>query len=193
MLLGQHRRRHENRRLAVIHYALHDRPERDLGLAVAHVAAQQAVHGRGGLHIGLYLVYAAELIVGLGVAEVILKLALPGRIGRKSVAGRPRSLGVERDELLCQLLCRGLGAAARFRPLRAAHLRQLYLAVLSAAEIFRHHVKLRRGHIQCVRSGVADLYIVLLEAVHLHLVDAREAADAVDLMNDIVARRQVGI
>ena len=94
MLLGEHRRRDEYRRLAVIKYALHRRPERDLGLAVAHIAAQKTVHGRFRLHVRLYLGYAAQLIVRLGVAEVILKLTLPRRVRRKGVTGHAHTLGV---------------------------------------------------------------------------------------------------
>ena len=55
MLLGEHRCRHEYRRLAVIEDALHRRAQRDLRFAVADVAAQQPVHRRGGLHISFML------------------------------------------------------------------------------------------------------------------------------------------
>ena len=94
MLLGEHRCRHEYRRLAVIEDALHRRTQRDLRFAVADVAAQQPIHRRFRLHVGLYLAYAAQLIVGFGVAEVILKLALPRRIGCECVARYARTLGI---------------------------------------------------------------------------------------------------
>ena len=94
MLLGEHRCRHEYRRLAVIEDALHRRAQRDLRFAVADVAAQQPIHRRFRLHVGLDLAYAAQLIVGFGVAEVILKLALPRRIGCECVARYARTLGI---------------------------------------------------------------------------------------------------
>ena len=193
MLLGKHRRRNEYRRLTVIENALHRRAKGDLGFAVADVAAQKTVHRRRRLHIGLYLGDAAQLIVGLRVAEVILKLALPGRIGREGVAGNAGALGVELYELACQLFCRGLGAAPRLCPLRAAHFRELNVLILGRAEIFRHHVQRSRGNVQRVCSGVADHDIILFEAVDLHLFYAREAAYAVHLVNDEVARLEVGV
>ena len=55
MLLGQHRGGHQNGGLLAVHDALHGGPEGHLRLAVAHVAAQEAVHGHGLFHVGLDL------------------------------------------------------------------------------------------------------------------------------------------
>ena len=191
MLLGEHRCRHEYRRLAVIEDALHRRAQRDLRFAVADVAAQQPIHRRFRLHVGLDLVYAAQLIVGLGVAEVILKLALPRRVGREGVTRYARTLGIQLYKLAGQFFCCGLGARARTRPLRAAHFRELNVLILGSAEIFRHHVQRRCRNIKRVRSGVADHDIVLFKAVHLHLFYAGKAADAVNLVDDKIPRSKV--
>jgi hypothetical protein len=47
VLPGQHGGGAQQGGLLAVQYALHGGPEGHLGLAVAHVAAQQAVHGRG--------------------------------------------------------------------------------------------------------------------------------------------------
>ena len=192
MLLREHRRRHKYRGLLAAEHALHHRAQRDFRLAEAHVAAEQSVHRHGRLHVALYLRYRAELIVGLRVAEVVLKLALPLAVRREGIARQALPLGVERDELLRHVLGRALGARAGLRPFRAAHLRELDGLLLARSRVFRHHVKLRRRDIQAVRSGVAYFYIVFFKSVHLHLDDAGKAADAVVLVHDIVAHREVG-
>ena len=55
VLPGQHGGRHQNGRLLAVQHALHHRPQGHLRLAVAHVAAQQPVHGPGLFHILLDL------------------------------------------------------------------------------------------------------------------------------------------
>ena len=47
MLLGQDGRRHQHRHLLAVHDRLEGRPDGHLGLAVADVAAEQAVHRLG--------------------------------------------------------------------------------------------------------------------------------------------------
>ena len=122
VLLCQYGGRHEDGRLFSAEDALHDGAQGDLGLAVAHVAAEQAVHGHGLFHVRLYLLDAAELVVRLLKAEALLKLRLPGRVGREGVALLAAALGIELDEALGQLLGRGLGAGLCALPLRAAQL-----------------------------------------------------------------------
>ena len=51
MLLGQHRGGHQNGGLLAVQDTLHDGPEGHLRFAVAHVAAEEAVHGPGLLHV----------------------------------------------------------------------------------------------------------------------------------------------
>ena len=122
MLLGQHGRRDQDRGLQPVQHALHDGAEGHLGLAVAHVAAEQAVHRGGGFHVLFDLRDAAELVVGLLIAEGLLKFRLPGAVGGEGVAGAALALGVESDELTRHLLRGGLGPGLRAGPVRAAHL-----------------------------------------------------------------------
>ena len=77
VLLDEQRRRHEHGDLLAVLHRLERRPHRDLGLAVADVAADQAVHRDGPLHVGLDLVDGAQLVGRLDVGEGVLELALP--------------------------------------------------------------------------------------------------------------------
>ena len=51
MLLGQHRGGHQNGGLLAVQDALHNGPKGHLRFAVAHVAAEEAVHGPGLFHV----------------------------------------------------------------------------------------------------------------------------------------------
>ena len=193
VLLGEHGRRHQNGRLPPVEHALHHRAQGDLSLAVAHVAAQEAVHGHGLFHVGLDLIDAPELVVRLRISEMLFKLRLPRTVGREGVALRAAARGVECGELLGHAFCGRFGARFRARPLRAAHFGQLHGPIFARADVFAHKVELRRRDIERVRSGVADLDIVLHRTVDRHLHNARKAADAVIFVHDEVADGKVGV
>ena len=55
MLLGEHGRRHQHGDLLAVVDRLERGPDRQFGLAVADVAADQAIHGPGALHVALDL------------------------------------------------------------------------------------------------------------------------------------------
>ena len=183
----------KDRGLFAVEHALHHRAQGHLGLAHAHVAAEQTVHRHGGFHVALDLLGAFELVLGLGIGEVLLELALPLAVRREGEARQALPLGVKADELARH----ALGGAARARagagPLGPAHLREAHLPVLAAAGVLRHQIQLRGGDVETVRPGVAYFDVVLFKAVHRHLHDAGEAADAVVLVHDVVAHGQVGV
>ena len=193
MLLGQHCGGHEDRGLPAVEHALHHGAQGYLGLAEAHIPAQQPVHGYGGLHIRLDFTDASQLIVRLGIAEVLLKLPLPLAVRGKGVARQALALGVELDEALGHVLGRGLGAAAGLGPLGPSHLAQAHGFFLTRAGILGYHVKLCSGDIEGVAPRIVELDVILVEAVHLHAHDAREFADAVVFVHHEIARREVGI
>ena len=109
MLLGQNGRRDKNGRLLSVQNAFHDRPEGHLRLAEAHVAAEQPVHRDRPLHILLDLGRTAQLVVGLGIGEVLLELPLPARVRGKGIAGEALALGIQGDQLPRHLLRRAFG------------------------------------------------------------------------------------
>jgi hypothetical protein len=80
VLLREHGGGNENGHLAAIGHRLEGGAQGDLGLAVAHVARHQPVHGPLALHVGLDFLDGAELIGRLLEAEGRLELALPGRV-----------------------------------------------------------------------------------------------------------------
>ena len=80
VLLREHGGGHENGHLAAIGHRLEGGAQGDLGLAVAHVARHQPVHGPLALHVGLDFLDGAELVGRLLEAEGRLELALPGRV-----------------------------------------------------------------------------------------------------------------
>ena len=66
MLLREQRGGHQHGHLLAVLHRLERRPHRDLGLAVADVAADQPVHRDGLLHVPLDLVDRGELVGRLG-------------------------------------------------------------------------------------------------------------------------------
>ena len=193
VLLRQNRGRNQNRRLLSVQDALHHRPEGHLGLSEAHVAAEQAIHRDRGLHVLLDLGGTAELIVRLRIREVLFKFPLPAAVRREGITRKALPLGIEGNQLSRHVLGRALGPGAGLGPFGSAHLRELDRTFLSPAGVLGHHVQLRCGDIEHVRSGVAELDIVLFKPVHLHFDNSGKAADAVGLVDDIVPHGQVGI
>ena len=119
MLLSKHRGGHQNRRLLPVEDTLHHGAECHLRLAVAHIAAEKAIHGNGALHIPFDLCSGAELILRLLVRESVLKLPLPRAVRGKGKASQPLTGGIELNKPLCQFLGCRLGAVGGLGPLAA--------------------------------------------------------------------------
>ena len=83
VLGGEDRRRDQDRDLLAILGGLERGPQRDLGLAVAHVADDQPVHRPHAFHVLLGFGHGAQLVDGLLVRERGLQLGLPWRILRR--------------------------------------------------------------------------------------------------------------
>ena len=99
VLKGEHGGGREHGHLLGIGDGLEGGAHGDFRLAVAHVAAQQAVHGKRGFHVALDVLDGAQLVGRFLEFEGVFEFALPIRIGRKGVAGGGLALGVERQEL----------------------------------------------------------------------------------------------
>ena len=99
MLKRQHGGGRQHGDLLSIRDRLERRAHGDFRLAVADVAAQQAIHRQRGFHVALHVFDGALLVRGFLKFEGILELALPVGVGRKRVARRGLALGVEREEL----------------------------------------------------------------------------------------------
>ena len=191
MLLGQDRRGREEGDLLAVHHGLERRPQRDLGLAVADVAAQQPVHRAGALHVRLDVGDGLQLIRRLLKGEVLLELALPGRVGREGKALLRLALGVELDQVERQLLDRLLDLGLLPLPLRAAQAVDARGGALRA-DVLLDAVELVGGHVELVAALILDEQIVAVGALAAQAHGALIYADAVRLVHDVVADLQVG-
>ena len=188
MLLREKRRRHEDGGLVPVLHRLEHRPHCDLGLAEAHVPADETVHGHRLLHVGFHVVDGLELVRGLRIEEGLLELCLPGRVGRERVAGSGLAAPVQLDELLGHLSDRGAHSGLLARPLRTTHAverRRL------AAGVGRDHVDLLGGQVQPVAAAVLQQQVVALGATRRAGDHAGETGHAVHVVDDVVARGQV--
>ena len=122
VLETQHRRGREHRNLFAVLHGLKCRAHRDLGFAIAHVAAQQAVHGQLRLHVALDVADRRELVVGFGEVERVLKLTLKLVVRRELVPARRLALRVELKQLIGHVLHGLAHARLGFGPLLRAQL-----------------------------------------------------------------------
>ena len=191
VLLGEDRGGHQHQDLLALGRGLEGCPQGNLGLAVAHVAADQAVHGPGGFHVGLDLLDGLTLVGCLHVGEALFELALPVRIGLELVPGAPTTLGIEAQQLTRQLLGGAAGARLHRLPARAPELGER--RVLGAgADVARDLGQLVGGHEHAVVALVFEVEVVAGDARHGARLKAREARHAVVFVHHDVARAQVG-
>ena len=121
MLGDQQGGRDQDRDLLGVHHRLEGGADRDLGLAVADVAADQPVHRHGLLHVALDVVDRGQLVGRLGVVEGILQLALHRAVGAEREALTGPAGGIEADQFAGDLLDRLAGAGLALGPVRPAH------------------------------------------------------------------------
>ena len=191
VLLGEDRRRHQHEHLLAVVGRLERGPQRHLRLAVADVAADQAVHRAVGLHVGLDQLDRLALVGRLLVGEGGLELAQPVRVGLERVAAPAAALGVEVEQLAGQLLRGPPGARLDRVPARAAELGERRVGAVRA-DVARDLRQLVDRHEDLVRALELEVQVVARDAADRLRVEAREARDAVVLVDDDVARAQVG-
>ena len=191
VLIGEQRRRHEHRDLLLVGDRLERGAHRDFGLAVADVAADQAIHRPRALHVGFRRVDGLLLVGRRLVRERLLHLALPRRVGTESEAARHLALGIERDELVGDLRQRFGDARLRARPIGAAHLGEARRLPFGG-RVLRDLMHLRDGHQHPVAARIAQVEIVLRRAEDRLGAQAEILADAVHRVHDVIADAQVG-
>ncbi len=109
VLLGQHRRRHQHGDLFAVHDRLEGRAHGHFGLAIAHIATDQPIHGLLRLHVALDVVDGVELVVGLLEGEAGLQLLLPRSVRAVGMARDQLALGVELEQVVGDVGHRALG------------------------------------------------------------------------------------
>ena len=194
VLLHQQGRGHEHRHLLAILHGLEGSTDRDLGLAVAHVTADDPVHGHGALHVRLDLIDARELIRRLDEGEGVLELALPRTVGGEAVSRRRLPLGIEAHEFIRDLSHRAASASLGALPVGSAEFAECRCL---AADIARHLVELIRGDVETVGwltpagCGVLDDEVLAGRVRDGSLRHLDVAADPMLLVYDEVAGHQL--
>ena len=191
VLLGEDRRRHEQHHLLAVLDRLERGPERDLGLAVADVAADQAVHRARRLHVGLDHLDRVALVGRLGERERVLEVALPVAVGGERVTLAALALGVQVEQLAGELLGGPPGPRLDRVPAGAAELRQRRVGA-AGADVPADLRELVDRDEHPVRAGVLEVQVVARDVRDGLRVEAREPRDPVVLVDDDVAGAQVG-
>ncbi len=197
VLLHEQRGRHDHGDLLAILNRLERGANGDLGLAVADVAREQAVHGDGRLHVALDLVDRGQLVGRLDERERLLELLLPRGVGRERVTRDCHARRVQLDELDRDVANGATSLALRCGPVAAAHLAEGWRL---AADIAGEQVELVGRNVELVARVAAlvgrvlddqefarRLHRVASAARHLALGELDELADAVRLVHDEVA------
>src|SRR5512141_2073408 len=116
VLLGENRRRNENRDLPVGLHGLERGAHRDRGLSVTDVTDEQAIHGPRLLHVALHVGSRCALIGCVFEQKRRLELALPWSIGNVRRSHRNSSAGVQIQQLDGHLLNRCLRSIPLLAP-----------------------------------------------------------------------------
>ena len=211
VLLDQHRGRCEHAGLlAALHGAV-DRAQRDLGLAVADVAAHQPVHRTRRLHVGEHRLDRGGLVGGLVERERRLELAEAVVGGREAMAGQGGALGVELEQLLGERADVAGDFTARELPGQAAELVELGRVALGAdvaldlaepvhRQVQRAAVVLELERVDPQGADFPADWRISRQSREIHpfarrradldLLEALVAADAVALVDQVIARRE---
>ena len=190
VLARQDRGRAEDGHLLPVHDGLEGGPHRDLGLPVADVAAEQAVHGRFGLHVLDDLADGLELVLRLLELEDLLELRSPGALGAEGDAPDRLPPGVELEELPGDGLDGLPGPGLGLLPGDRAQLVEGRHDVADLGELL-DEIQVLDGHEELVVVAVEDLDELPALPVHLDPLQAVEDADPVIRMDDEIAALEV--
>ena len=191
VLLGENGGRDEHGDLLAVHDGFERGAHRDLGLAVADVAADQAVHRPPAFHVPLGVEDRLVLVGGFLVGERGLELVLPGRVLRKRVPAEGLAPGVGFEERRGQVAHGVLGRQLFAGPPLAAERVQVGPAPADP-DVAAQQVRLRDRHVELGLFRVLDGEHLLLLSVEFDLIQAEVLADAVVHVNDQFAGLDVG-
>ncbi len=190
VLLGQHGRGDEDRHLLAIFDSLERGPHGEFGFSVSDVAAEQAIHRAGLLHVLLDLLGADDLVGRRLVGKFRLEFFLPfgvGRIGDAQLGGA----GGLHVEQFRRHVHDGFGDLGfLFFPDAAAEAGELGMAVKSA-DVFLDEIDPRGRHVQDGVVGESEGQIFLVLPVLGHRVHAGELGDAMRDVNDVISLLEI--
>ncbi len=190
MLRRQHRRRRQEGDLLAVHHRLERGAHRHFGLAVADVAAQQAIHRRRRFHVALDVGDRGRLVRREIELERVLEFLLPVRVGAEGVTGHGLARGVELEQLLGHVAHRLLDLGLRLLPGRAA---EPIERRLRSAGVFLDQIEALDGHEQLGVAVIAELEELLhdVAAGDGDLLEADELADAVIDVDDQIVDLEI--
>ena len=191
VLLREHRRRHQHGDLAAVGHRLEGRAQGHLGLAVAHVARDEPVHGARARHVGLDVLDRLHLVARLLEAEGRLEFALPRGVSGECGPLHHRPRGVEPEQLLGHRAERGAHRILDAPPGHPAEPVESGGAV-GRAHVLGDQVQPLHGQVEPAAVGVFEQEEIGIAPVRRERAQAVVAGDAVHLVHDEVIGRQVG-
>ncbi len=124
----------------------------NFGFAVAHIAAEQAVHGLGGFHVVDDVFDGLTLIFGLVEFKSVFELAEPLVAGREGVSDSGFALGVELEEFVGHVFHGFADARFRLAPGGGAEMTQGGLRAFGRA-ILLHQVETGERNVEASGFG----------------------------------------
>ena len=186
MLLRQNGRGAQHHHLAPRIHALEGSAQGNFGLAKAHVATEQAVHGLCRLHVCLDIGDGVELIMRLLVREALLHLDLLRRIGRARNPGDGGAARIKIHQIECKLLGAFTCLARSAAPIGSVQARQARLVTIGT-NISRDAVHLLKRHVEFVAISVFKQEIIALAASHLLADNLSKQGNTMCGMDHVIA------
>ena len=187
VLDGEDGRRDEDGHLLAVLDRLERGADRDLGLAVPDVPADQPVHRPRPLHVALDRLGGRPLVGRVLVEERGLHLPLPLGVGAEREAGRALAPRVELEQLVGELLDRGLGLRLLALPVAGPQPVDRRRAAVLAGELLDPR-ELLDGNVEELVLGVAELERLDVSlAGQLEPLEPLVLADAVVHVDEVVA------
>ena len=191
VLLGEERGRDEHRDLLAVGERDERRAERDLGLAEADVAADEAVHRPARDEVRDDGVDRRLLVGRLLEREAVRERLVVVRRERERVTLAGRALRVEVEELGRRVVRLARCALLRLLPLAAAELVERR-GLRRRAAVAADQVEVRHRHIELRVVRVDELQELGRALAQVHGDEAEVAADPVLLVDDGVAGAHLG-
>ena len=183
----------QHRDLLAVLDSLEGRPDGDLRLAVAGVAADEAVHHTRRLHVPLDVLDGGALVGRVLVYERRLHLALPAGVRGEGVAGTGPPRGVEVQQLGGHLVDRGFGLPPEPPPALPADPVQARRFVVGVGpDPAFHLVEPVDRDPQHFAARVADDERLDRFTPDLDAFQTAEAPDAVFHVDDVVSGTELG-
>ena len=192
VLVGEHGGGDEDGHLLAVVASLEGGTDSHFGLAEAHIAADETIHGTGRLHVALHLLCSLELVGRVFEHETGFELVLHLRVGAILEAFLLATHGIEGDEVARHVLHLLLGLVAQTLPTAMTQFGQGRGRGI-VATVLRQLVELMDGDEEQIAVPVDEFDHLLIAVVAFgiladgHVDEATELGDAVIDVDDVVA------